>query len=86
VIVLIVFSIYVNAMLWFSYLLSMYYIDFEFVYPVCVVFIVHCDCPATSFYGKRYVLYGIYCSIAFNNVAEEYDAVPQSAASISCIR
>jgi len=25
------------------YLLSIYYMDFEFVYPVCVVFIVYCD-------------------------------------------
>jgi len=50
--------------------------DIEFVYPVCVVFIVHCDCPAISFYGKRYVLYGIYCSTVFNRVAEGYDSVP----------
>jgi len=59
--------------------------DFEFVYPVSVVFIVNCDCPATSFYGKRYVLYGIYCSIAFNSVAEWYDAVPRSAVSVSYV-
>jgi len=66
------------------YLLSIYYTNFEFIYPVCVVFIVHCDCPATSFYGKRYVLYGIYCSIAFISVADEYDALPQSAACFMC--